>query len=211
MEVVMSTRFAPLGIAVAFAISSMFAPSASATVTFDPEAGTGFVGKGDVQDLFGWNNEALQGNASSVSFFVTQDGEGTIECSQTIVEEQEKEKDNNKDGEKDNDNNKDGEKEKDNNKDGEKDKENDKEDPAVSTVTDTFPVDVEVTTIVSDVERQNKQGKNTGFNLMGYGAKTTTSGSCPAGWDLVADSLVVGDLEDPILHVKFGTQTFILP
>ena len=41
---------------------------AYATVTFDPTTGTGFVGKGDVQLAFGWNNAGLQRNASGVTF-----------------------------------------------------------------------------------------------------------------------------------------------
>jgi hypothetical protein len=41
---------------------------ASAAVTFDPQSGTGFVGKGDVQLVFGWNNKALQQNAEDVTF-----------------------------------------------------------------------------------------------------------------------------------------------
>jgi len=40
---------------------------ASASVTFDPNTG-GFVGKGDVQLAFGWNNAKLQQNASGVTF-----------------------------------------------------------------------------------------------------------------------------------------------
>ena len=39
-----------------------------AAVTFNSEDGTGFVGKGDVQDVFGWNNKQLQDNAGSVQF-----------------------------------------------------------------------------------------------------------------------------------------------
>jgi hypothetical protein len=42
--------------------------TASAAVDFDPATGTGFVGKGDVQLAFGWNNKALQSNASAVTF-----------------------------------------------------------------------------------------------------------------------------------------------
>lgn len=42
--------------------------SAMAAVTFDPATGTGFVGKGDVQQVYGWNNKALQDNAGSVQF-----------------------------------------------------------------------------------------------------------------------------------------------
>ena len=39
-----------------------------AAVSFDAASGTGFVGKGDVQLAFGWNNSALQRNASGVTF-----------------------------------------------------------------------------------------------------------------------------------------------
>jgi hypothetical protein len=39
-----------------------------AAVTFDSSTGKGFVGKGDVQLAFGWNNAKLQANASGVSF-----------------------------------------------------------------------------------------------------------------------------------------------
>lgn len=41
---------------------------AFAIVTFDPATGAGFVGKGDVQLAFGWNNQQLQTNAGGVSF-----------------------------------------------------------------------------------------------------------------------------------------------
>lgn len=44
------------------------ATAAFATVTFDPNTGTGFVGKGDVQLAFGWNNAMVQANATGVSF-----------------------------------------------------------------------------------------------------------------------------------------------
>lgn len=42
--------------------------SALAAIVFDPATGTGFVGKGDVQTAFGWNNAQLQSNAAGVSF-----------------------------------------------------------------------------------------------------------------------------------------------
>lgn len=51
--------------ATAFAVCST---AALASVTFDAETGTGFVGKGDVQTAFGWNNQAAQANATAVSF-----------------------------------------------------------------------------------------------------------------------------------------------
>jgi hypothetical protein len=44
------------------------ASSAGAAVTFDPATGSGFVGKGDVQLLFGWNNKSLQDKADSLQF-----------------------------------------------------------------------------------------------------------------------------------------------
>jgi hypothetical protein len=42
--------------------------SQSALVTFDSATGTGFVGKGDVQLAFGWNNATLQKNANDLTF-----------------------------------------------------------------------------------------------------------------------------------------------
>jgi hypothetical protein len=54
-----------LAAAAAFAVVST---AALATVTFDPSTGTGFVGKGDVQLAFGWNNAAAQNNAGKVTF-----------------------------------------------------------------------------------------------------------------------------------------------
>jgi hypothetical protein len=53
-----------LGIAAAAVITV----AAYAAVTFDPATGTGFVGKGDVQTAFGWNNPQLQANAGGVAF-----------------------------------------------------------------------------------------------------------------------------------------------
>jgi opacity protein-like surface antigen len=46
----------------------VFAAVALATITFNAEDGTGFVGKGDVQYTFGWNNAQLQANAEHVEF-----------------------------------------------------------------------------------------------------------------------------------------------
>jgi hypothetical protein len=56
--------------AIALALVAMLVAStaAIAAVQFDPTTGTGFVGKGDVQLAFGWNNKQLQTNASGVSF-----------------------------------------------------------------------------------------------------------------------------------------------
>ena len=62
----MRTLKTVLGVVVCFAVAGV----AFAAVTFDSTAGTGFVGKGDVQDVFGWNNADLQANAAAVQFRV---------------------------------------------------------------------------------------------------------------------------------------------
>jgi hypothetical protein len=54
-----------------FAVAGAIAVTATvafAAVTFDPVTGEGFVGKGEVQEAFGWNNRALQNNADDVQF-----------------------------------------------------------------------------------------------------------------------------------------------
>lgn len=53
---------------VALLMVGLSAGAASAAVTFDLETGTGFVGKGDVQSLMGWNNRELQNNAAGIGF-----------------------------------------------------------------------------------------------------------------------------------------------
>jgi hypothetical protein len=63
------------------------APVVMAAVTVDANTGIGFVGKGDVQYTFTWNNQALQANAALVRFrrvssVVTS---STWECTKTVV------------------------------------------------------------------------------------------------------------------------------
>jgi hypothetical protein len=50
-----------------------------AAVTVDGD-GIGFVGKGDVQEAFNWNNSALQENAEDVFFFMEVEGDLVITC-----------------------------------------------------------------------------------------------------------------------------------
>ncbi len=57
------------------------AVGAFAAVTFDSATGTGFVGKGDVQLAFGWNNKQLQNNANAVQFRYASDERETWTCS----------------------------------------------------------------------------------------------------------------------------------
>jgi hypothetical protein len=52
----------------ALVASLALAGTASAAVTFNSSTGTGFVGKGDVQIAYGWNNTSLQKNATGVTF-----------------------------------------------------------------------------------------------------------------------------------------------
>jgi hypothetical protein len=47
--------------------------AAFGAITFDPATGEGFVGKGDVQEAFGWNNRQLQTNADDVRFQVVSE------------------------------------------------------------------------------------------------------------------------------------------
>ncbi len=54
--------------ATTFAATLALGAPATAAVTFDPATGEGFVGKGDVQTAFAWNNSQLQSQAGNVSF-----------------------------------------------------------------------------------------------------------------------------------------------
>lgn len=57
------------------------ASTAHALVTFDNQTGIGFVGKGDVQLAFDWNNQKLNLNAGGVSFSVRGRVEQDYVCS----------------------------------------------------------------------------------------------------------------------------------
>ncbi|HSI50315.1 MAG TPA: hypothetical protein VLA61_18750 [Ideonella sp.] len=59
------------------------AAAALATVTFSPATGTGWVGKGDVQLAFGWNNKALQQNFAGVTFTFVERTDYAITCEWT--------------------------------------------------------------------------------------------------------------------------------
>lgn len=62
------------------ALVSLFAAmSANASVIYD-ENGVGFVGKGDVQSSFDWNNSQLQANAAQLEFRFISAGTVTWEC-----------------------------------------------------------------------------------------------------------------------------------
>lgn len=54
------------------AFAAAVATAALAAVTFDAATGTGFVGKGDVQDAFGLSNDQIQKDAGLVQFSMKQ-------------------------------------------------------------------------------------------------------------------------------------------
>ena len=66
---------------VGLALAALIATSAvvRAEVTWTPEDG-GFVGKGDVQTLFGWNNATMQANHTSIEFELVMQAGYTFEC-----------------------------------------------------------------------------------------------------------------------------------
>jgi hypothetical protein len=61
----------------AFAVIST---AAMASVSFDSNTGTGFVGKGDVQVLYGWNNAAFNTRASGLTFAVVNESSYDAVC-----------------------------------------------------------------------------------------------------------------------------------
>lgn len=64
----------------ALAIAFAAAIGISADVSFDPTTGIGWVGKGDVQTVFGMNNKALQNQAENVEFRYNASTETTWTC-----------------------------------------------------------------------------------------------------------------------------------
>jgi hypothetical protein len=54
--------------------------TAFAIVSFDPATGTGWVGKGDVQTAFGWNNAAMQQRHTQITFEYDNLTQHTFEC-----------------------------------------------------------------------------------------------------------------------------------
>lgn len=65
--------------ALALAACLAVGTAAYAVVVID-EDGYGFVGKGDIQDLFGWNDATLQANASALSFVFTSSEATSWDC-----------------------------------------------------------------------------------------------------------------------------------
>jgi hypothetical protein len=65
--------------ALAVATCAAVGISAFAAVIVD-NAGVGFVGKGDIQNAFGWNNQQLQDNAGNLEFRYVATESATWEC-----------------------------------------------------------------------------------------------------------------------------------
>src|SRR5262245_53131892 len=74
---------AAVGVTAAIATGTL----ASAGVTVDA-TGHGFVGKGDIQSAMGWNNDALQRNAATLSFTIKQPASQALtqDATQTATE-----------------------------------------------------------------------------------------------------------------------------
>lgn len=68
----------------AVAASALISSAALAAVSFDANTGSGFVGKGDIQLLYGWNDQALQRNASGVTFSYNADEHYSYDCTFTV-------------------------------------------------------------------------------------------------------------------------------
>jgi hypothetical protein len=64
----------------AVAATALISSAAFAAVSFDSSTGNGFVGKGDIQVLYGWNNQQLQRNASGVTFSYDATDTYDVEC-----------------------------------------------------------------------------------------------------------------------------------
>jgi opacity protein-like surface antigen len=69
-------KFITAAVIATFAISA----PASAAVNFDDATGTGFVGKGDIQLGFGWNNKQTQDNARNVTFRLKTHERYSVTC-----------------------------------------------------------------------------------------------------------------------------------
>lgn len=76
----MIARIVTIAMVIGLVFASLLAPRASAAVNFDPATGTGFIGKGDVQSAFGWNNATMQANANAVVFSVRITQSVVLEC-----------------------------------------------------------------------------------------------------------------------------------
>ncbi len=68
--------------------AAAFATTAMLSTTFDPSCSLqvsnwgpcGFVGKGDLQTPWGWNNATMNANASGVTFVYSQEGHWQYDC-----------------------------------------------------------------------------------------------------------------------------------
>jgi opacity protein-like surface antigen len=69
-------KFITAAVIATLAISS----PASAAVNFNADNGTGFVGKGDIQLGFGWNNKQLQDGAKNVTFRLKTHERYSVTC-----------------------------------------------------------------------------------------------------------------------------------
>jgi opacity protein-like surface antigen len=69
----------------AAAATAFISTAASAAVIFDSSTGNGFVGKGDIQVPMSWNDQALQRNASGVTFVYSAEETYAFDCTFTVI------------------------------------------------------------------------------------------------------------------------------
>jgi hypothetical protein len=74
--------------ATAVALTALAAAPAFAAVSYDAAAGTGFVGKGDVQTVFGWNNKVSQAAYSGVTFRYDATATYSQDCEKHFTKEE---------------------------------------------------------------------------------------------------------------------------
>lgn len=67
-------------------MGALAAGTATAAVNIDPATGQGFVGKGDVQTAFSWNNNKLQSSATGVAFRYDTEQHYSATCTWTTGE-----------------------------------------------------------------------------------------------------------------------------
>jgi hypothetical protein len=78
-------RTVTLLVALSSMLMLLLAGTANAAVTMTSWSnGTGFVGKGDVQTAYGWNNKRMQAESPSLGFFTTEINEFTGKCGPTF-------------------------------------------------------------------------------------------------------------------------------
>jgi hypothetical protein len=78
----MHPRVTRIAIALSLAVAVIVGTAGAtvASVTFDPDSGTGYVAKSDIQAVFGWKEGTFQANARRLSFHAARFTAWTWDC-----------------------------------------------------------------------------------------------------------------------------------